>query len=479
MSVTPDGCGPIGRRWIERDGQALSSSYAREYPLVVQRAAGSELWDTDGKRYLDLMAGVAVLNVGHRHPHVTARVQEALEQFWHICLADFYYPQAIELAEKLQRLAPMSGPTRVLFSNSGAEAIEAAVKLAMYHTGRRQFIGFRGAFHGRTLGALSFTASKYVQRAKFPPALSVHHLPFPNCYRPILAGRPGECYGDTVLNYLEELIFETMLTPEDVAAVLIEPIQGEGGYVVPATGFFARLRRICDRHGILLIVDEVQSGVGRTGAMWGIEHEGVEPDILCFAKGIGSGMPLGGIIAHENVMSWKPGAHASTYGGNPIACAAALGTLEVIEQEGLLERAAELGAYTLGRLLDMQTRHPSIGHVRGRGLMIGVEFVQDRAEKTRAPELRNALKQIAFERGLLLLPCGQSTMRLTPALTITRAELDEGLALFEEALTEAERRFPYRGAAQSLTLPPPACHCANANANASVPLAAVDLALPS
>jgi 4-aminobutyrate aminotransferase len=439
MTVNTQGCGPIGRNWIERDHRATSTSYAREYPLVVRDALGSEIYDMDGKRYLDLMAGVAVLNVGHRHPHVVARVREALDQFWHICLTDFYYPQAVELAEKLQQIAPMAEKSRIYFSNSGTEAIESAIKLAMYHTGRRQFIGFRGAFHGRTLGALSFTSSKYVQRAGFHPAVPVHHLPFPNPYRPILELRNGEDVGQAVLRYLQETIFETTLHPEDVAAVVIEPIQGEGGYVIPPAGFLAGLRRICDQHGILLVVDEVQSGIGRTGKMWAVEHEGVQPDILCFAKGIASGMPLGGIIARDSVMSWKPGSHASTYGGNPVACAAAIGTLEVVEREGLPEQAAELGRHVLERLHEMQQRHPAIGDIRGRGLMIGVEFVRDRESRERDTLLRDTLKQVAFEEGLLLLPCGRSTMRLTPALTIGRTLLDEGLDLFEHALTKAER----------------------------------------
>lgn len=445
MDFNLTGAGPIGREWIERDFRSTSTSYIREYALVVENAQGAEVWDVDGKRYIDLMAGVAVMNVGHRHPYVVEKVKEAVDKFWHICLTDFFYPQAVEFAEKLQEVAPFEEKARVYFGNSGTEAVEAAIKLATYHTGRQEFIGFRGAFHGRTLGSLSFTSSKYVQRAHYQKAVPVHHVPYPNCFRPILHQADGDCYGDTVLNYLEQVIFETTVDPTDVAAVLIEPVQGEGGYVVPSAGFFSRLRQLCDQHGILLIVDEVQSGAGRTGKMWGIEHEEVEPDIVCFAKGIGSGMPIGGILARESVMSWKPGAHGSTYGGGPVACAAGLATVEVIQQEGLLDRALELGEYVMGRLLEMQAHHPSMGDVRGRGLMIGVEFVRDRATKEPAPEVRDALNQIGFEKGILLLPCGKSTMRMTPPLNISRELLDEGLAIFEDALTEAEKRHPYRG----------------------------------
>lgn len=446
MDFNLNGCGPVGLDWIARDFECTSPSYAREYALVVDKAQGAELWDMDGKRYIDLMAGVAVMNVGHRHPYVVEKVKEAVDKFWHICLTDFFYPQAVELAEKLQEVAPMSDKTRIYYGNSGTEAVEAAIKLAMYYTGRREFIGFRGAFHGRTLGSLSFTSSKYVQRAYYRKAVPVHHLPFPNEYRPILTrATPDENYGDTVLNYLENVIFGTTVDPSEIAAVLIEPIQGEGGYVIPSDGFFKRLRKLCDDHGILMIVDEVQSGAGRTGKMWAIEHENVEPDMVCFAKGIGSGMPIGGMIARDDIMTWRGGAHGSTYGGNPVACASALATIEVIQNEGLLERSAELGTYVLNRFRDMQTRHPSIGDVRGRGLMLGMEFVQDRDSKKPAPKVRDALNQIGFEKGILLLPCGKSTMRLTPPLNISRDLLDEGLAIFEDALTEAERANPYHG----------------------------------
>ncbi|GIK54731.1 MAG: acetyl ornithine aminotransferase family protein [Chloroflexi bacterium] len=433
--------GPNGRAIIERDLGALSPSYTREYGLVVDRAEGAEVWDVDGRRYIDFMAGIGVLNVGHRHPRVVEAVKEQIDKFWHICLSDFYYPNAVELAEKLQATAPMSDETRVFFSNSGTEAVEAAIKLAMYKTGRTRFVGFLGGFHGRTLGALSFTASKAVQRANYLSGVKVYHVPYPNPYRPVIVQQPGELYGDAVLNFLEEQLFRTTIAPHDVAAVMIEPIQGEGGYIVPATHFMPRLRELCDRYGILLIVDEVQSGVGRTGKWWATEHEEVEPDIVCFAKGIASGLPLGGIIARKEVMDWKPGAHGSTFGGNPVAIAAAVATLTTIEQEGLLNQAAQTGQFIQDALAEMESRHPSIGEVRGRGLMIGAEFVKNRESKERAVELRNHVIHSAFQKGLLLLPCGTNTIRFIPPLNISRGLVEEGLHILETAVTEAEARY--------------------------------------
>ena len=430
--------GPIGQAIIERDKESISPSLTREYPLVVDHALGSEIWDVDGRRYIDFMAGIAVLNVGHRHPAVVEAVEEQIHKFWHVCLSDFYYPQAVALAEKLQAVAPMAD-TRLYFGNSGTEAIEAGVKLAMYRTGRKQFIAFTGAFHGRTLGALSFTASKNVQRAHYRTGLQVYHIPYPDAYRPILQSPNGRGYGDVVVDYLENEVFQMLVAPNDVAGILVEPIQGEGGYVVPAPNFFPRLRELCDRHGIMLIVDEIQTGIGRTGKWWGIEHEGIEPDIVCFAKGVGSGMPIGGIIARNDVMTWKPGAHGSTFGGNPVAAAAALATLNVVEKEDLMAQAVETGQYIMDALQELQTRHASIGMVRGRGLMIGVEFVKNRETKTRFPALRNAVIQNAFAERLLLLPCGRNTLRITPPLNISRHLVDEGLQIFAAAVAKAEQ----------------------------------------
>lgn len=437
MNLTSKGAGPIGRNIIERDAVCLSPSYTREYPLVVDHAQGSEVWDVDGHRFIDFMAGVAVMNAGHRHPAIVEAVKRQVDKFWHICLSDFYYPQAVELAEKLQEIAPMPY-TQVYFGNSGTEAVESAIKLAMYKTGRTQFIGFMGAFHGRTLGALSFTASKTVQRASYVPGVKVYHVPYPNPYRSMLANNGKDC-GETVIHFLEDELFRTMVSPKDVAGILIEPIQGEGGYIIPPPGFMKSLRQLCDQHGILLMVDEIQSGAGRTGKWWAVEHEEVQPDILCFAKGVGSGMPIGGIIAHKDLMVWKPGAHGSTYGGNPVAAVSALATLQVIEQEGLLAQATETGQYIMDALAEMQMRHPSIGDIRGRGLMIGIEFVKDRTTKERDTALRNIIIQTAFEDGLLLIPCGSNSIRMTPPLNIPRTLVDEGLQIFEHALTQAER----------------------------------------
>lgn len=441
MKFSLNGAGPDGLSWIERDMASLSPSYSREYALVVDHAYGSEVWDVDGRRYIDFMAGVAVLNAGHRHPRVQAAVAEQLDKFWHICLSDFFYPPAVELAEKLQAIAPLRDETLVYFGNSGTEAVEAAIKLAMSTTRRTRFIGFTGAFHGRTLGSLSFTASKAVQRANYMAGVKVYHVPYPNPYRPLLIGKPDESYGDTIVDYLENEIFRSMLSPTDVAGILVEPIQGEGGYIVPAPGFFSRLRELCDRYGILLMVDEIQSGAGRTGKWWAIEHEGIEPDIVCFAKGIGSGMPIGGIIARKDLMTWGPGSHGSTFGGNPVAAAAALATLTVIEEEGLMDRATETGEFIMDALFEMESHHPSLGEVRGRGLMVGMEFVKDRETKERAGELRDHVIQRAFESGLLLIPCGSNSIRMTPPLNISRSLVEEGLHIFETALTEAESIF--------------------------------------
>ncbi len=346
--------------------------------------------------------------------------------------------QLVLVAAKRARQIAMGDDAMVYFGNSGTEAIEAAVKLAMYKTGRSKFVGFLGGFHGRTLGALSFTASKHVQRARYRMGVKVVHLPYANPYRPILANPHNKDYGDVVVDYLEEQLLEKVISPEDIAAILVEPIQGEGGYVVPSANFMPRLRAVCDKHGIMMIVDEIQSGAGRTGKWWAVEHEHVEPDIVCFAKGVGSGMPIGGILAKKEVMVWKAGSHGSTFGGNPVAAVSALATLQVIEEEGLLAQATETGQYIMDALAEMQVRHPSMGDLRGRGLMIGIEFVQDRESKKPAIALRNDIIQMAFESGLLIVPCGSNSIRLTPPLNIPRPLVDEGLQLFEAAVTAAE-----------------------------------------
>jgi len=436
--------GPKARALLARDAATISASYARDYPFVMDHGLGTEVWDVDGNRYLDFAAGIAVCSTGHCHPDVVRAIQEQAAKFIHIS-SDFYHEKWVLLGEKLDHIAPFKEDALCFMSNSGAEAVEAAIKLARYHTGRPRFIGFHGGFHGRTMGALAFTSSKAVQRRGFFfPMPGVTHVPFPNPYRPRLAFDPAsQDYGDAVVEYIENVIFTYECPPEDVAAFLVEPIQGEGGYVVPPDSFFARLRALADKYGILLIVDEVQSGMGRTGKMFAIQHWGVEPDIVCMAKGIASGMPLGAMVARKSVMDWPTGAHGNTYGGNPLSCAAALETIRLLE-EGLVDNSADVGQYTLDALEEIAVRHPSIGDVRGKGLMIGVEFVKDKSTKARAPDVREAMIHAAFERGLLLLGCGRNTVRVTPPLMVTRAQTDQALEIFEDALTVAEQTVGLR-----------------------------------
>lgn len=432
--------GPKARAILERDRAVVSRAYGRVADFVMSHGLGSQVWDVDGNRYLDFMSGIAVNATGHTHPHVVRAIQEQAEKFLHIS-SDYYHESWVRLSERLNEIAPFAEPSSVFLGNSGTEAVEGAIKLARYHTGRPYFLGFIGGFHGRTLGSLGFTASKITQRRGFLPQREVIHVPYPYEYRPLLAMQPGEAdYGETVVNYIERVVFKNLVAPDEVAAVLVEPIQGEGGYIVPPASFFPRLRELCDRHGILLIVDEVQSGMGRTGKWWAIEHWGVEPDIVCTAKGIASGVPLGGFIARQSIATWPTGAHGNTYGGNPLAMVAALATMEVLENGGI-QNAAEQGAYMLSRLNEMAARHPSIGDVRGKGLMIGVEFVQDKATRTPNARLRDRIVELAFEHGLLIMGCGVSTMRIIPPLIITRPEVDEGLEIFEYAVTLAEEEL--------------------------------------
>ncbi len=430
--------GPKARALIERDASVLSPSYPRGYPFVMDHGRGTEVWDVDGNRFLDFAAGIAVVSTGHSHPKVVKAIQEQAEKFIHIS-SDFYHLKWIELAERLNQIAPFDEPAVSFIANSGTEAVEAALKLARYHTGRSNFIAFIGAFHGRTMGSVAFTASKPVYHRGFYPLMpGVFHVPFPDPYRPVLARRPGEDYGETVVRYIREQVLGHLVPPEEVAGILVEPIQGEGGYIVPPPGFYPALRELCDEHGILLIADEVQSGMGRTGKWWAMEHFGVQPDIVTSAKGIASGLPLGVAIARRSVMTWERGAHGNTYGGNPIACAAALATIDLIERE-YLRNAAEVGKYARDALEEIMARHPSIGDVRGLGLMIGVDFVRDRESKEPHEALRDRVVDLAFERGLLLLGCGKSVIRVAPPLSVSKAEIDEGLAVFEEAVTLAEK----------------------------------------
>jgi len=430
--------GPKTREMLERDSAVISPSYPRDYPFAMDHGKGSWLWDVDGNRFLDFMAGIAVNSTGHSHPEVVKAIQEQAEKFLHIS-SDFYHIKMIELGEKLNEIAPMQESAVTFMTNSGTEAIETALKLSRYHTGRTNFVGFTGGFHGRTMGAVTMTASKSLYHRGFYPLMNgVLHAPFPNPYRPILERKHGEDYGETVVRYIEEQLFRQVVPAEEVAGILVEPIQGEGGYIVPPAGFFPALRALCDKYGILLIADEVQSGMGRTGKWWAIENFGVEPDIFTSAKGIASGVPLGACVARHTIMTWERGSHGNTYGGNPLACAAALKTIELLERE-YIQNAAEVGQYALDALAEMAVRHPSIGEVRGIGMMIGVEFVTDKASKEPADKLRDAVVHNAFERGLLLLGCAKSVIRIAPPLSMSKAEMDEGLKIFEESLSLAEK----------------------------------------
>jgi 4-aminobutyrate aminotransferase len=429
--------GPKARAILDRDHAVISPSYPRGYPFVMDHGKGSYVWDVDGHRFLDFAAGIAVLSTGHAHPKVVEAIKDQAEKFIHIS-SDFYHPKWVELGERIDEIAPFKEDAVSFMTNSGTESIEAAIKLARYTTGRSQFIGFLGGFHGRTMGAVTFTASKsHYHKGFFPLMNGVVHAPYPDPYRPILATQPGETYGEAVVRYIENEILGKVIPGDDVAGILVEPIQGEGGYVIPADGFFPALRQLCDHHGILLIADEVQAGVGRTGKWWSIEHFGVEPDIFCVAKGIASGVPLGLMVARKSLATWPKGSHGNTYGGNPIACAAALATLDLVEDE-YMQNAAEVGEDVLDALEEIMVRHPSIGAVRGKGLMIGVEFVQNRETKQPADALRDRIVDLAFERGLLTLGCGKSTIRISPPLCITREEAYEGINILEEAITLAE-----------------------------------------
>lgn len=430
--------GTKAKSLIERDRKVVSPSYPRGYPFVMDHGKGVYVWDVDGNKFLDFAAGIAVNSTGHSHPAVVKAIQEQAEKFIHIS-SDFYHPKWIELSEYLNRIAPFEEDAVIFVTNSGTESVESALKLARAHTGRTQFIAFLGGFHGRTHGSVTLTASKpHYHRGFYPLMNGVTHIPFPDPYRPVLQMNRGEDVGDAVIRYLEENILAHLVPPQDVAGIIIEPIQGEGGYIVPPSGFFPKLREICTKYGILLIADEVQSGVGRTGKWWAIENFGVEPDIVTTAKGIASGVPFGAMIARKSITTWKKGSHGNTYGGNPLACAASIETLKLIES-GFMQNAAEVGSYTLEKLSEMQTRHPSIGSVRGIGLMIGIEFVKDRETREPAEELRDKVVDYAFNRGLLTLGCGTSVIRVSPALCITKSEIDEGLATLDEAITLAEQ----------------------------------------
>jgi len=426
--------GPRAKAIVERDRAFTSHAYLKEYPLVIARGEGVMVEDVDGNRFLDFMSGIAVSSTGYGHPKVVAAVQEAAARFLHICGSDFYFEGMAALCERLARLAPGKSPKRVFLTNSGTEATEGAIKLARYATRRTAIIAFKGAFHGRTTGALALSSSKARQHSGFGPLLpDVHHVAYPNRYRAPLGMSDAALVAEAIDGIAGDL-FTRHLDPNDVAAIFVEPIQGEGGYLFPPDGFLRALRELCDKHGILLVFDEIQCGVGRTGRMWACEHEGVEPDIMLSAKGLGSGMPIGAFIARESVDDWKGGAHGSTFGGNPVCCAAALATLDLVEG-GLMANAERLGKRLISGVRKLAERHDIIGDVRGRGLMVGMELVKDRASREPNPGASRRLVDTAFQHGLLLLGCGKSVVRVAPPLVIDEVDIDRGLALLGECLS--------------------------------------------
>lgn len=428
--------GPKAKAIVDRDAAWTSHCYIKEYPLAIARGHGVMVEDIDGNRYLDFMAGIAVASTGYGHPHVVKAIQGAAANFLHICGSDFYYEGMAALCERLAKVAP--GPTkkRVFLTNSGTEATEGAIKLARYATRRTAMIAFKGAFHGRSTGAVSLTSSKARQHAGFGPLLpDVHHVDYAYRYRCRHCADKPACTNGCVTS-IESDLFARHLDPHDVAAIFVEPVQGEGGYVVPPPGFLGELRALCDKYGILLVFDEIQSGIGRTGKMFACEHEGVEPDVLLTAKGLGSGMPIGAMIVRETVDKWENGAHGSTFGGNPVCCAAALATLDVVEQ-GAMANAAVQGERLLAGSRALMAKYDCIGDVRGVGLMVGIEFVKDRATREPDGELVHRIVELAFSRGLLLLGAGKSALRLAPPLVIDSVDIDRGLAMIDACIAEA------------------------------------------
>ena len=407
--------------------------------MVVDSAKDCIVRDVDGNEFIDFNSGVACMNVGHCHPKVVEAIKNQSERFLHYSNTDFYYPEIIELAKNLSEVAPLGGEKKVYFGNSGTEAIEAAVKLARWHTRKQLFLAFTGGFHGRTMGSLSFTASKTVQRSHFHPLMpGVTHVPYPYCYRcPFKQVYPGcDMY---CVDYIDEQVLQKYVPPEDVAAVLFEPIQGEGGYVVPPPEYFPRLKRLADKYSILLIDDEVQAGMGRSGKWFGIEHWGIEPDILCTSKALASGLPIGATVAKASVMDWVGGSHASTFGGNPVACAAALAVFEVIKTENLLENANKQGAYVMKRMSELKDRSKVVGDVRGKGLMVGVELVENKVTKKPASHKVHELIRRSWKRGVAAITCGDSTLRIAPPLTISRETLDAALDILEDEILLLEK----------------------------------------
>jgi 4-aminobutyrate aminotransferase len=437
--------GPNAQRILEADRVLISPSYTRTYPLVARRGRGVVIEDVDGNEFLDFCAGIAVAATGHCHPEVVAAIQHQAAELIHMSGTDFYYEGMIALAERLARIAPMPGPHKFYYGNSGTEAVEAALKLARYHTRRQWIIAFYGAFHGRTMGALSLTSSKPQQRRRFAPLVpGVVHVPYPNLYRRPLGTDPAE-YARACARYIEDVVFKSEIPPEECAAIFVEPFQGEGGYLPAPPEFLQELRSICDRHGILLVCDEVQSGCGRTGRWWAVEHAGVEPDMITVAKGIASGMPLSVLIARAELMDWAPGSHASTFGGNPVSIAAALATLDVLEREGI-ENTRLVGRYIMDRIRRWPERYRIVGDVRGLGLMIGVEIVTDKRTKGIAGLERDRIVELAFQRRVLFLGAGPNTIRICPPLVVTREQAEVALDVLEECIRLCERECEKRTA---------------------------------
>jgi 4-aminobutyrate aminotransferase len=430
--------GPKAQAILQGDQKYISPSYTRSYPLVAKRGRGVVVEDVDGNEFLDFSAGIAVVSTGHCHPEVVAAIQKQAGELIHMSGTDFYYENLVTLAERLAKVAPMSGPIKAYYGNSGTEAVEAAMKLARYHTRRQGIIAFYGAFHGRTMGALSLTASKTQQRRRFFPLVpGVAHVPYPNLYRKPEGMSEAEHIAECV-RFIEDRVFKTIMPPEECAAIFIEPIQGEGGYLPAPAAFLRELRRICDQNGILLVADEVQSGAGRSGKWWAIEHTGVEPDIVTIAKGIASGMPLGVTLARAEIMDWVPGSHASTFGGNPVCIEAALATMNVLERE-CIHNAEVVGAHMTKRLSGWVKTHPMVGDVRGRGLMIGVEIVKDKKTKATAHDERDRIVDLAFERGLLFLGAGENSIRIAPPLVVTQEQADIAMDVLEECIDMVEK----------------------------------------
>ncbi len=427
--------GPKARKLINQDRKYVSPSYTRYYPLVVEKAKGLWVHDVDGNIFLDFTAGIAVCATGHCHPRVIKAIKKQADLLLHMSGTDFYYRPQIVLAKKLAQMAPGKGSKKVYFGNSGAEAVEAAFKLARWHTKRELNLAFYGAFHGRTMGALSLTASKTIQKKHYNPLVpGITHIPYAYCYRcPYNLSYP-ECELGCV-KWVEDTLFRTTIPPEEVATIFVEPIQGEGGYIVPPPEFHREMNRIAKKYGILYVADEVQSGMGRTGKMFAMEHFGVDPDIIALAKGIASGMPLGALTARAEIMDWEAGSHASTFGGNPVSCMAALTTIELLE-EGLMKNAAVQGKRLMDGLVKLQQSHECMGDVRGKGLMVAVEFVKNRETKEPARTWRNDIIKQAFNKGLLLLGCGENSIRFCPSLTVNTSEIDKCLSIFDDVVRE-------------------------------------------